>query len=56
MVPQTMAFSNDHQGLGDLEVVRPSFYAHDSSDGTQRRNKLPINHNGLHDSERIIGI
>ena len=36
--------------------VRQRFNPHDSSDGTQRRNKLPINHNCLHDSERIIGI
>jgi transcriptional regulator with GAF, ATPase, and Fis domain len=56
MATQTLAFPDDHQGLGDLEVVRQSFNTHDSSDGTQRRNKLPINHNCLHDSERISGI
>jgi len=56
MATQTVAFPDGHQGLGDLEVVRQSFNTHDSSDGTQRRNKLRSNHNCLHDSERIIGI
>jgi formate hydrogenlyase transcriptional activator len=54
MATQTVAFPDE--GLGDLEVVRQSFNTHDSSHGTQRRNKLRTNHNCLHDSERIIGI
>src|SRR5271154_6098693 len=56
MATQTVAFPDDHQGLGELEVIRPSFDTHDSSDGTQRRNKLRTNRNCLHDSARIIGI
>jgi transcriptional regulator with GAF, ATPase, and Fis domain len=56
MATQTVAFRNGHQGVGDFDVVRQCFNTHDSSDGPQRRNKLPINHNCLHDSERIIGI
>ena len=56
MATQPVAFPDDRQGLGDLEVVRQSFNTHDSSDGPQRRNKLRTNHNCLHDSEGIIGI
>jgi transcriptional regulator with GAF, ATPase, and Fis domain len=56
MATQTVAFTDEPQGLGDLEVIRQAFNTHISSDGTQRRNKLRTNHNCLHDSERIIGI
>src|SRR5271154_2949288 len=56
MATQTVAFPADHRGLGEPEVVRQSFIAHHSSDGTQRRNKLRTNHDCLHDSKRIIGI
>jgi transcriptional regulator with GAF, ATPase, and Fis domain len=60
---QTVAFPDDPQGAGDLDVVRQSFNTHDSSGGPQRRNKLRTNnslsepvHNCVHDSERIMGI
>jgi transcriptional regulator with GAF, ATPase, and Fis domain len=56
MATQTVAFPDGHEGLGDLKAVRRSFNTHDSSGGTERRNKLRTNHNCLHDSERIIGI
>jgi transcriptional regulator with GAF, ATPase, and Fis domain len=63
MATQTVAFPDDHQGLGDLGVVRQGFDTRDSSGGRQRRNKLRTNnsqsepvHNCVHDSERIIGI
>ena len=56
MATQTVAFTDEPQGLGDLEVIRQAFNTNISSDGTQRRNKLRTNHNCLHDSERIIGI
>jgi transcriptional regulator with GAF, ATPase, and Fis domain len=46
MAAQTVAFPGDRQ----------SSSRHDSSDGTQRRDKLRINHSCLHDSERISGI
>jgi transcriptional regulator with GAF, ATPase, and Fis domain len=63
MATQTVALPDDHKGLVDLGVVRQSFNTHDSSDGPQRRNKLPTNnspselvHKCVHDSERIKGI
>src|SRR5882762_1353748 len=63
MATQTVAFPNDHQGVGDLEVVRQRFNTHDSSGGLQRGNKLRRNnspsesvHNCLHNSERIMDI
>jgi transcriptional regulator with GAF, ATPase, and Fis domain len=63
MATQTVAFPDDHQGLGDLDVIRQRFKTHDSSGGPQRRDKLQTNnslselvHNRAHYSERIIGI
>jgi transcriptional regulator with GAF, ATPase, and Fis domain len=63
MATQTVAFRDDHQGLGDLDVVRQRFNTDDSSGGLPRGNKLrTINspsesvHNRVHDSERIMGI
>jgi transcriptional regulator with GAF, ATPase, and Fis domain len=63
MPTQTVAFPDDHQGLGDLNVIRQSFNTHDSSGGPQRRDKFQTNnslsepvHNCAHNSERIIGI
>ena len=63
MATQTVAFPDDHQGLGDLDVIRQRFNTHDSSGGPQRRDKLQTNnslselvHNRAHYSERIIGI
>src|SRR6266436_6694305 len=56
MATQTVTFPNDHQHGGNNGAVRDSFSADDSSDGPQGPNKLQANHNGLHDSDRIIGI
>ena len=63
MATQTVAFPDDRQGLGDLDVIRQSSNSHDSSGGPQRRDKLQTNnslsepvHNCAHNSERIIGI
>ena len=63
MATETVAFPDDHQGLGDVEVIRQSFNTDDSSGGPQRQNKPRTNnspsepvHNCVHDSERIIGI
>ena len=63
MATQTVAFPNDHQGVGDLDVVRRRFNTHDSSSGLPRGNKLRRNnspsesvHNCLHNSERIMDI
>jgi transcriptional regulator with GAF, ATPase, and Fis domain len=63
MATQTVAFPDDRQGLGDLDVIRQSSNTHDSSGGPQRRDKLQTNnslsepvHNCAHNSERIIGI
>jgi transcriptional regulator with GAF, ATPase, and Fis domain len=40
MATQTVAFPDDHQGGGDLYLVRQRSNTHDSSGGPQRRNKL----------------
>jgi len=63
MATQTAAFRDGHQGVGELDVVRPRFNPHDSSGGPQRRHKLrTINSQGesvrncVHHSERIMGI
>jgi len=63
MATQTVAFPDDHQGLGDLDVIRKSFNAHYSSSGLPRGNKLRADNspsesvrNCVHDSERIMGI
>ena len=70
MATPTVAFRDDHQGVGDLDVVRQRFNTHDSPDGLPRGDKLPTNdeefdpgnapsestHNRIHDSERIMGI
>ena len=62
MATQTVAFQDGHQGVGDLDVVRQRFNTHDSSGGLPRGNKFRTNtpsesvHNGVHDSERIMGI
>ncbi len=63
MATQTVAFRDGHQGVGELEVVRPRFNTHDSSGGLPRGNKLRTNnsprkclHNCVRDSERIMGI
>ncbi|HEY6769391.1 MAG TPA: sigma-54 dependent transcriptional regulator [Candidatus Sulfotelmatobacter sp.] len=63
MATQTVAFPDDRQGLGDLDVIRQSSNTHDSAGGPQRRDKLQTNnslselvHNRAHYSERIIGI
>ena len=63
MATQTVAFPDDHQGLGELDVIRQSSNTHDSSGGPQRRNKLQTSnslgepaHNCVHYSEKIIGI
>ena len=37
MPTQTVAFPEDHQGIGDLDVVRQKSNTNDSSGGPQRR-------------------
>jgi transcriptional regulator with GAF, ATPase, and Fis domain len=54
MATQTVAVPDDHQGAGNLDLVRQS--SHASAERLQTRAKLRTNHNCLHDSERIIGI
>jgi len=63
MATQTVAFPDDPQGAGDLDVVRQSFNTHDSSGGLPRGNKLRTNnspsesvHHCVHDSESVMGI
>ena len=63
MATQTVAFPDDHQRVGDLDVVRQRFNTHDSSGGLRRGNKLRTNnspsesvHKCVQDSERIMGI
>jgi transcriptional regulator with GAF, ATPase, and Fis domain len=54
MATQAVAVPNDHQGEGNLDLVRRS--SHASAGRLQPRAKLRTNRNCLHDSERIVGI
>jgi len=63
MATQTVAFPDDHQAAGNLDLVRQSFATHASAELLQQRAKLQINsspsesvHNCVHDSERIMDI
>src|ERR1700734_473314 len=54
MATQAVVVRDDHQGAGNLDLVRQS--SHPGAERLQPRAKLRGNHNCLHDSERIIGI
>jgi len=63
MATQTVAFRDDHQNVGHLDVVHQHLSTNDSSGGLPRGNKRRTNnspsesvHHCVHDSESILGI